>query len=186
MLPGANGSLSTDGVRSPPPQPASVPAASTATTTTLPAVMGWPTQRTHVTVGRYAWGVAALLITVGSVGLVGVLLRRHWLPDWDGARARLAESLIGLATLIALIGDPRSDRLAPPRPDRRRLQPSLRLWTHRAVGTPRRDRTRVARAGATRGANRLHGRISASSWRNNDRGLGGAHHRKLRPRDPRL
>ena len=44
-----------------------------------------------MTVGRYAWGVAALLITVGSVGLVAVLLRRHWLPDWQGAPARLAE-----------------------------------------------------------------------------------------------
>jgi hypothetical protein len=55
-----------------------------------------------VTVGRYVWGVAALLLVAGSLGLTAALLRRRWLPGWQGAPARLAECLIGLAALIAL------------------------------------------------------------------------------------
>ncbi|HWE34908.1 MAG TPA: hypothetical protein VG410_15555 [Solirubrobacteraceae bacterium] len=55
-----------------------------------------------MTVGRYAWGIAALLITAGALGWAAVLLRRHWLPESTGAPARLAECVIGLAALIAL------------------------------------------------------------------------------------
>ncbi len=123
-----------------------------------------------MTVGRYAWGVAALLITVGAVGLIAVLLRRHWLADWQGAPARLAESLLGLAALIALtetLGAIGWLRLGP-------IVGACGLaaiGTHRAVGTPRRARTRVARAGATWGANRLTaalalaaGAVVIASW----------------------
>jgi len=54
-----------------------------------------------VTISRYALGVASLLITVGTLGYTAYLLRARALPQWTGALARLAESTIGLALLIA-------------------------------------------------------------------------------------
>jgi hypothetical protein len=54
-------------------------------------------------VARYALGAAALLVVVGGVALAAVGLRRRWLGDWTGAPARLAEVVIGLAVLIAIL-----------------------------------------------------------------------------------
>ncbi len=53
-----------------------------------------------MSVGRYALGVVALLLVVGSLGLAGVGLRRRFFPSWTGALARLAEVVIGLGLLI--------------------------------------------------------------------------------------
>jgi hypothetical protein len=54
-------------------------------------------------VGRYALGVAALAVICVSLALAAVAIRRRVLPDWDGAPARLAEAVIGLAALIAIL-----------------------------------------------------------------------------------
>jgi hypothetical protein len=53
--------------------------------------------------GRYALGVAALAVICSALALVAVPVRRRVLPDWDGAPARLAEAVIGLAALIAIL-----------------------------------------------------------------------------------
>jgi hypothetical protein len=52
-----------------------------------------------VSAGRYALGVGALVCVVGSLGLAALTLRRFLLPRWSGARARLAECVLGLALL---------------------------------------------------------------------------------------
>jgi hypothetical protein len=57
----------------------------------------------NVTIGRYLLGIASLAIVCLSLGLAGVALRRRLLPDWAGAPARLAESIIALAVLIAIL-----------------------------------------------------------------------------------
>ena len=57
----------------------------------------------NTTVARYLIGVVALLVVVGSLGLVGVALRRRFLGDWSGAPARLAEVVIALASLIGIL-----------------------------------------------------------------------------------
>ncbi len=56
-----------------------------------------------MTVARYALGVAALLLVVGSLTTAAILLRRRFLADWDGALARLSEAVIGLTLLILLL-----------------------------------------------------------------------------------
>ncbi|MDQ6745999.1 MAG: hypothetical protein M3Z27_08330, partial [Actinomycetota bacterium] len=53
--------------------------------------------------GRYTLGVVALAIVAGSLGYAALALRRRWLPSWAGAPARLAETVIGLALLTALL-----------------------------------------------------------------------------------
>jgi hypothetical protein len=58
---------------------------------------------TDPTFGRYLLGVAALLLTFGPLVFAAVLIRRRHLPDWDGAPARLAEALTGLALLVAML-----------------------------------------------------------------------------------
>ncbi len=55
-----------------------------------------------MTVGRYALGVAALLIVIASAALTARRLRAHYLPDWSGAPARLAESIIGVASVVVV------------------------------------------------------------------------------------
>jgi hypothetical protein len=54
-------------------------------------------------VGRYALGVAGLAIIAGALGLAAVAVRRRVLADWTGAPAVLAEVVIGLALLIAVL-----------------------------------------------------------------------------------
>jgi hypothetical protein len=56
-----------------------------------------------MSLGRYLIGVAALLCVLGSLGVAAVALRRHLLPDWRGADARLAEIVSGCALLVGII-----------------------------------------------------------------------------------
>jgi hypothetical protein len=53
--------------------------------------------------GRYLIGVVALLCVVGSLGIGAAAVRRDLFPDWRGAYARLAESVIGCALLVAIM-----------------------------------------------------------------------------------
>ncbi|HUA04648.1 MAG TPA: hypothetical protein VMB27_12140 [Solirubrobacteraceae bacterium] len=57
----------------------------------------------NTSIARYALGAAALLVVVGGIALAAVAIRRRTLPDWLGAPARLAEAVIGLALLIAIL-----------------------------------------------------------------------------------
>ncbi|MBV8712328.1 MAG: hypothetical protein JOY56_11150, partial [Solirubrobacterales bacterium] len=54
-------------------------------------------------VGRYALGVAALAVICGSLAFASVAIRRRALADWTGPPARLAETVIGLALLVAIL-----------------------------------------------------------------------------------
>ena len=56
-----------------------------------------------MTVGRYAVGLAALLLVCGSMAAAAHALRARLLGDWTGAPARLAEFVLGLALLIAIL-----------------------------------------------------------------------------------
>jgi hypothetical protein len=57
----------------------------------------------NTSIARYALGIAGLIVVCGSLGAAAVALRRRWLPELSGAIARLAEIVIGLALLIALL-----------------------------------------------------------------------------------
>lgn len=52
---------------------------------------------------RYTLGIASLLLVCASLGFASLAIRRRYLPDWIGAPARLAESVIGLALLVAIL-----------------------------------------------------------------------------------
>jgi hypothetical protein len=101
----------------------------------------------NVTAGRYVLGVAATLIVLASLGSTAVSLRHRYLPDWTGARARLAEVIIALATLtglLELLGLIGLFRLGP-------IVLAcvlVALAIGQSVGWPRGARTRAARAGA--------------------------------------
>src|SRR5207302_10061203 len=51
---------------------------------------------------RYALGVAALTLALGSAWWCGVQIRRRVLPAWQGAMARLAEAVIAMAEIVAV------------------------------------------------------------------------------------
>src|SRR5947207_589450 len=53
--------------------------------------------------GRYALGAACLLVVLVSLALTATGVRRRWLADWSGAPARLAEIVIGIAVLVAIL-----------------------------------------------------------------------------------
>jgi len=55
------------------------------------------------TVARYALGVAALAVIFASLAIAAVAIRRRFLPGWSSAPARLAETVIGLTVLIAIL-----------------------------------------------------------------------------------
>jgi hypothetical protein len=55
-----------------------------------------------VSISRYALGLVALLVVLGSLGFAAVILRQRFFPAWSGALARLAEVLLGLSLLIGL------------------------------------------------------------------------------------
>ncbi len=55
-----------------------------------------------VNAGSYALSVALLAIVAGSIGFSAFRIRRHLLPDWDGAPARLVELVIAVALLLWL------------------------------------------------------------------------------------
>src|ERR1700758_2069612 len=56
-----------------------------------------------MSLGRYLIGVAALLCVLGSLGIGAAAVRRHLLPDWHGAHARLAEIVAGCALLVGIM-----------------------------------------------------------------------------------
>jgi hypothetical protein len=56
-----------------------------------------------MSLGRYALGAACLVVVLASLALAAVNVRRRWLADWTGAPARLAEVVIGIATLVAIL-----------------------------------------------------------------------------------
>ena len=56
-----------------------------------------------MSLGRYLVGVAALVCVLGSVGVGAAAVRRHLLPDWRGAYARLAEIVTGCALLVGIM-----------------------------------------------------------------------------------
>lgn len=51
---------------------------------------------------QYLLGLCLLVVVVGSLGFTAWRVRRFALPGWSGAPARLAELVIGVATLILL------------------------------------------------------------------------------------
>src|SRR4051794_38626320 len=53
-----------------------------------------------VSAGAYLAGVLELAIVVGSLAIAAVRLRGRLLPAWDGAPARLAEAILGVALLV--------------------------------------------------------------------------------------
>ncbi|MGZ4248217.1 MAG: hypothetical protein ACXVUE_07915 [Solirubrobacteraceae bacterium] len=53
--------------------------------------------------GRYALGAASLLVVLASLTLIAINVRRRWLADWTGAPARLAEIVVGIAALVAIL-----------------------------------------------------------------------------------
>ncbi len=97
-----------------------------------------------VSAARYALGILALLIIVGSIGLAAVRVRRRVYPDWTGSLARLAEAVLGLTLLVAemeLLGAVGLFRLIP------LLIGSLAigLGTHRALPVDAAASPRAAR-----------------------------------------
>jgi hypothetical protein len=56
-----------------------------------------------VAIGRYLLGAAALVVICASLAAAAVAIRRRVLADWAGPPARLAEFVIGLAILIAVL-----------------------------------------------------------------------------------
>jgi hypothetical protein len=53
-----------------------------------------------VSVGGYVAGVAELAVIFGSLGFAATRLRGRLLPAWEGAPARLAEAILGIALLV--------------------------------------------------------------------------------------
>jgi hypothetical protein len=56
-----------------------------------------------MSLGRYLIGVAGLLCVLGSLGVGAAAVRRHLLPDWRGAHARLAEIVTGCALVVGIM-----------------------------------------------------------------------------------
>jgi hypothetical protein len=56
-----------------------------------------------MSLGRYALGAAALVVVLASLSLTATRVRQRWMSDWTGAPARLAEIVIGIATLVAIL-----------------------------------------------------------------------------------
>lgn len=54
-----------------------------------------------MSLGAYLWGCALLVVEIGAVALVGVSIRRRWLPRYGGAPARLVEIVGALGTVYA-------------------------------------------------------------------------------------
>ena len=57
----------------------------------------------NVSIARYVWGVAALAVILAVLAFAAVSLRRRFYPEQDGALARLTESVIGTALLVAVL-----------------------------------------------------------------------------------
>ena len=57
----------------------------------------------NTSIARYLLGIGALAVIGGSLAFAALLVRRRVLPDWTGAPARLAETVVGLALLIGIL-----------------------------------------------------------------------------------
>jgi hypothetical protein len=55
-----------------------------------------------VSAGSYVLSALALVVVGGSIGFTAYRLRRRLMPAWDGAPARLVESIVAIALLIWL------------------------------------------------------------------------------------
>src|SRR3954452_16956301 len=55
-----------------------------------------------LSLGRFVVGTRACAAVVGALGYGAVALRRALLPAWNGARARLAEVVVALATFFTV------------------------------------------------------------------------------------
>ncbi|HST70271.1 MAG TPA: hypothetical protein VLI94_11515 [Solirubrobacterales bacterium] len=53
-----------------------------------------------VDLGGYLLGVVQLALVIGPIGFGAYRLRQRLLPSWEGASARLVESIVGIALLI--------------------------------------------------------------------------------------
>jgi hypothetical protein len=53
-----------------------------------------------VSAGAYLAGVVELALVIASLGFAATRVRRRLLPAWEGAPARLAEAIIGIALLV--------------------------------------------------------------------------------------
>jgi hypothetical protein len=99
---------------------------------------------TDVSIGRYVLGLIALLVTFGSLGFASLTIRRSFLSEWTGARARLAESVVIAALLTAILevlGTIGLFSLAPIT-----VSSVLTGWgTHRAIGGAEDVHPRAAR-----------------------------------------
>ncbi|HEX4431004.1 MAG TPA: hypothetical protein VHZ96_17175 [Frankiaceae bacterium] len=52
-----------------------------------------------MSIGRYVTGLLIILAIIGPAALMGYATRRRFLPQWRGAQARLAESVVAIATV---------------------------------------------------------------------------------------
>jgi hypothetical protein len=92
-----------------------------------------------VTVGRYAVGFAALFVVCASMAVAAVSLRTRLVPEWSGALARLAEFVLGLAALIAILevlGAVGLFRLGPVIAACLLAAGAARAWSARTSGAP--------------------------------------------------
>src|SRR5689334_4816826 len=55
-----------------------------------------------VDLGGYLWGVVQLALVVGLIAFSAYKYRQKLLPTWEGAPARLVESITGIALVIWL------------------------------------------------------------------------------------
>jgi len=53
-----------------------------------------------LSLGSYLWGAAQVATVLGALGFSAYRLRERLLPAWEGAPARLVESVVGVALLI--------------------------------------------------------------------------------------
>ncbi len=57
-------------------------------------------QAVVMSLGRYLTGFVILLVVLGAAALIGYATRRRYLPEWRAAQARLAEAVVGIATIV--------------------------------------------------------------------------------------
>jgi hypothetical protein len=89
-----------------------------------------------MTAARYLAGAALLVVVLGPLALAAVAVRARVLPAWEGAPARLAECVVGLAALTGLLealGAVGLFRLAAVAIAAPALGAALIFWARRAV-----------------------------------------------------
>ena len=53
-----------------------------------------------MSIGRYVTGFVIILAVFGAAAFFGYVSRRRFLPDWRGAQARLAETIVAIAAIV--------------------------------------------------------------------------------------